>query len=77
MSTRQKYRKNYTLLEILVAMGIFVIICVVVMRFFSGAQQVMVNAANNSALHADARIFFDLIGRDLQSVVYNNKVLSS
>lgn len=70
----KKYRKNYTLLEILVAMGIFVIICVVVMRFFSGAQRVIVNSTNSNNLHADARVFFDLIGRDLQSIVYNNKI---
>lgn len=70
----KKYRKNYTLLEILVAMGIFVIICIVVMRFFSGAQRVIVNSTNSNNLHADVRVAFDLIGRDLQSIVYNNKI---
>lgn len=70
-----KKRKNsYTLLEILVAMGVFVIICIVVMRFFSGAQRVMVNTTNSNSLHADVRVAFDLIGRDLQSIVYNNKI---
>lgn len=70
----KKNTRNYTLIEILAAMGVFMIICLVVMRFFSGAQRVIVNTSNKNNLHADVRVFFDLIGRDLQSIVYRNTV---
>lgn len=70
----KKNIRNYTLIEILAAMGVFMIICLVVMRFFSGAQRVIVNTSNKNNLHADVRVFFDLIGRDLQSIVYRDTV---
>ena len=72
--TTLKFKKSYTLVEILAAMGVFMIICVVVMRFFSGAQKITTSTANYNEMYSDVRAFFDLFGSDLKTVVYNNKI---
>lgn len=72
--TTVKFKKSYTLVEILAAMGVFMIICVVVMRFFSGAQKITTSTANYNEMYSDVRAFFDLFGSDLKTVVYNNKI---
>ena len=72
-----KYRKsrlNYTLLEILAAMGVFMIIALVVMRFFNGAQKLTTSTNSYNEMYADVRAFFDILGNDLQTMVYNNSV---
>ncbi len=76
---KSKYRKsrlNYTLLEILAAMGVFMIIAFVVMRFFSGAQKITTNTNSYNEMYADVRAFLDIFGNDLQTMVYNNSVSS-
>lgn len=74
-----KYRKsrlNYTLLEILAAMGVFMIIALIVMRFFNGAQKLTTSTNSYNEMYADVRAFFDIFGNDLQTIVYNNSVSS-
>lgn len=72
-----KYRKsrfNYTLLEILSAMAVFMIICLVVVRFFSGAQKLTTSTNSYNEMYADVRAFFDIFGNDLQTMIYDNSV---
>lgn len=70
-----KIRKSYyTLLEIISAMAIFMIICLVVMRFFTGARELVTASNTSNEMYANVRAFFDIIGNDLRSIVYNNKV---
>lgn len=74
---KAKYRKsrlNYTLLEILSAMAVFMIICLIVVRFFSGAQKLTTSSNSYNEMYADVRAFFDIFGNDLQTIVYNNFV---
>ncbi len=66
-------RRNFTLIEIMVAMAVFLIMSVVMMRLFNSAQQVYSNATQRNQLYADARIALDLIARDLQGAMYNNE----
>lgn len=70
----RKSRFNYTLLEILSAMAVFMIICLVVVRFFSGAQKLTTSSNSYNEMYADVRAFFDIFGNDLQTIVYNNSV---
>lgn len=70
----KKSRLNYTLVEILAAMGVFMIIALVVMRFFSGAQKLTSSTNSYNEMYADVRAFFNIIGNDLQTIVYNNSV---
>ncbi len=74
MIKRIKIRHHYTLIEILAAMAVFSIVCLVVARFFNGAQK-LVSASNSyNEMFADARTLFDIIDSDLQTIVYNNEI---
>lgn len=72
----KKYRNRYfyTLVELLMAMAIFAIISVIMMRFFNSAQQIWSKASQKNVLYADARVALDIITADLQSAMYDNSV---
>lgn len=63
---------RFTLVELMMAMAIFTIISLIMMRFFSSAQQIWSKASQRNEVYADARIALDLIARDLQCALYNN-----
>ena len=71
---RRQYSKrhNYTLIEVLAAMGIFIILMTALMQFFTSARNIWVTSARRNELYANARIALDLISRDLQSAMYQN-----
>ena len=71
-----KLKRSYTLVEILAAMGVFMIICVVVMRFFNGAQKLTTSTNSYNEMYADVRAFFDILGNDLQTMIYDNSISS-
>lgn len=68
---RNKY--IYTLVELLMAMAIFAIISVIMMRFFSSAQQIWSKASQKNALYSDARVALDIMASELQAAMYDNK----
>ncbi|MFA6099242.1 MAG: prepilin-type N-terminal cleavage/methylation domain-containing protein [Patescibacteria group bacterium] len=72
----KKYRYNYfyTLVELLMAMAIFAIISVIMMRFFNSAQQIWSKASQKNALYADARVALDIMTAELQGALYDNNV---
>lgn len=72
----KKYRNKYfyTLVELLMAMAIFAIISVIMMRFFSSAQQIWSKASQKNVLYADARIALDIMTAELQGALYDNKI---
>ncbi len=53
------------------------IICLVVLRFFNGAQQLTTTSNSYNEMYADVRAIFDLMENDLKSIVYNNEISSS
>ncbi len=73
----KKYRHKYfyTLVELLVAMAIFAIISVIMMRFFNSAQQIWSKASQKNVLYADARVALDIMTAELQNALYDNNVL--
>lgn len=69
---RNKY--FYTLVELLMAMAIFAIISVIMMRFFSSAQQIWSKASQKNVMYADARVALDIMTAELQGALYDNKI---
>lgn len=63
-------RRNFTLAEIIVAMGVFSIIMLMLFRLFTSSQQVWSSAEARSNRYADARVAMDLMANALQSAFY-------
>lgn len=72
----KKYRSKqfYTLIELLMAMAIFAIISVIMMRFFNSAQQIWSKASQKNVLYSDARVALDIMSAEIQSALYDNKL---
>jgi type II secretory pathway pseudopilin PulG len=68
-------RRNnpFTLLELILAMGILSVIMVLMLSFFSAAQKVWMTSSANAEIYENARVAMDLMTRDLQSALYNNE----
>jgi hypothetical protein len=67
----KKFRYNFTLMELLVAMAVLAILLVLMMQFFSGAQKVWTSSEQKSNMYADARIVMDLCSVLLQNTYYD------
>jgi len=63
---------NFTLVELLMAMAVFTIIALIMMRFFSSAQQIYSKVSQRNSTFSDARIALDMMARELQCSLYNN-----
>ncbi len=64
--------RRYTLIEVLASMGIFVILMMVLLQFFSAARKLWVTSSHRNNLYADARVALDMISTDLQNAMYQN-----
>ena len=66
-----KYTKKYfTLIELLAAMGVFSVLLVLSMQFFTSAQKMWTAAESKNVLYGDARLIMDLISSKLQTTHY-------
>lgn len=63
---------RFTLIELLMAMAVFTIIALIMMRFFSSAQQIYSKVSQRNSTFSDARIALDMMTRELQCALYNN-----
>ncbi len=68
--TARPIRRNFTLAEVTVAMGVFSIIMLMLFRLFASSQQVWRSAEARSNRYADARVAMDLMANALQSAFY-------
>ena len=68
-------KKNtpFTLLELILAMGILTIIMVIMLSFFSAAQKAWMASSANAEIYENARVAMDLMTRDLQAALYNDE----
>ena len=64
--------RHYTIVEVMVAMGIFLIMMTIMMQFFTSAQKVWNLASKKNMLYADARVAMNLMTRELQSMLFSN-----
>ncbi len=73
MSIRRKNNiRHYTIVEVMMAMGIFLVMMTIMMQFFTSAQKVWNLASKKNMLYADARVAMNLMTRELQSMLYDN-----
>ena len=61
-----KTGKNFTLVELLVAMGVLSIFMLGMIRFFTVTQNVMTASSAKNDLYSSARIVMDMIANDIQ-----------
>ncbi len=64
--------RHYTIVEVMVAMGIFLIMMTIMMQFFTSAQKVWNLASKKNMMYADARVAMNLMTREIQSMLYSN-----
>lgn len=64
-------RHRFTLVEVMVAMGLFTIIMLIMLQFFSGAQRVWTDVERKNETYGDARIAMDMMATMLQSAYYS------
>jgi type II secretory pathway component PulJ len=67
----------FTLIELVVAMGVFAVLMVALMQFFSSAQSLWVKSSQNIEIYQNARALMELMTRDIQCVIYNNNADTS
>ena len=72
MKTYRQLRR-FTLLELLVAMAVLIILAMVMFEIVNQARQAWSAMQANTRIYENARIVFDVIGRDLQSAVASDE----
>lgn len=63
-------KKHFTLIELLAAMGVFSVLLVLSMQFFTSAQRMWTSAESKNVLYSDSRLIMDLISSKLQTTHY-------
>ena len=74
----KKYRKKqfFTLLEVMVSMGVFALLMLALMQFFSAAQTAWERSGGKAELFDSARIATQLLYNDLSSSFYGDEYAS-
>ncbi|OQA85489.1 MAG: hypothetical protein BWY31_01890 [Lentisphaerae bacterium ADurb.Bin242] len=67
----------FTLLEVLISMGVFAILMLALMQFFVSAQAVVERTSERTAFYDDARIAMNLLANDLACTFYEPEYDSS
>ena len=65
-------KKYFTLLEVLVSMGVFSILMLALMQFFSAAQGVWEKTGNRAEVFDSARVALEMLASDLSSAYYRD-----
>ncbi len=71
-----KIQKYFTLVELLVSMGVFMIIMLALFTFFSSAQKIWTDSASKTMAFENARIALDLMERDIHSIMYDGDYMN-
>ena len=64
-------RRRFTLVELLVSMGVLVIILGFILQFFIGSQRLWQSMEQRNNLYADARVAMDVMTTMLQNSFYS------
>jgi|GEM_PF-6908885 len=70
---QQLQRRNFTLIELVVSMGVFSILMLALMMFFNGSQKIWTESEKRNAIYADGRVAMDLICGTLQNALIHNE----
>lgn len=69
---RKTKKSFFTLLEVLVSMGVFALLMLALMQFFSAAQGVWERTGNKAELFESAKTAMDIISNDLTCAYYQH-----
>lgn len=72
MTIRQK-KSLFTLLEVLVSMGVFAVLMLALMQFFVTAKDVWDKTGTKTQLYDNTRIAMDLLAKDLMTAFYGDE----
>lgn len=67
---RKSKKSFFTLLEVLVSMGVFMLLMLALMQFFSAAQGVWSRTGSKTSLYDSARIVMEIMANDLACAYY-------
>ena len=71
-----KVKKIYfTLMELVVSLGVFSILLLITSLIFSSAQRAWTNSSSSIITFENARIAMDLMTREIQSIYYKNGII--
>lgn len=70
----RKRVRRFTLVELLVAMAVFVVLLGLLLQFFSGAQRMWINMEQRNNMYADARAVMDVLTTMTQNAFYAERV---
>ena len=69
---KKRTKSFFTLLELLVSMGVFAILMLALMQFFSSAQNIWTNSNTKTDMFDEARLAMNIIATDLQCLYYED-----
>ena len=69
-----KRRSNFTLVELLVAMGVFVVLLMVSMQIFGGARKLWVRSEQKNNTFSAARTAMEFVAARLQTCIYTENM---
>ncbi|MCF7792353.1 MAG: hypothetical protein K9M56_10210 [Victivallales bacterium] len=71
---RRKIKKYFTLMEMVVALAVFMILIAIVLTFYETVFEVSSTSRNSSNVFSNARVALDIISRDIQCIYYKNEM---
>ena len=74
---KRKLRQAYTLIELLISMGIFAVMMLLLLNFFSKYQDFVSISSTRNELLSDTSVFMSQIEKDLKSAYTHVKLDSS
>lgn len=69
-----KRRSNFTLVELMVAMGVFVVLLMVSMQIFGGARKLWVRSEQKNNTFSAARTAMEFVAARLQTCIYTEEM---
>ena len=66
--------KPFTLVELIVAMAVFMVIMLALMNFFTSAQKIWISSSMRNSVFEDARIALEIMSKDIQSAYRGNNM---
>ena len=62
--------RRFTLIELIVAMGVFTMLMAALMQFFGSAQKLWIASSSKTETFENARTALEMISKDIQSIYY-------
>ncbi|MBN2641284.1 MAG: type II secretion system protein, partial [Victivallales bacterium] len=72
MKNNSIHRSYFTLVELLVSMGVFSLIMLSLLTLFNSSQKIWARSTAKDSLYSNARVALDLLTYDIQCALINN-----